>query len=131
MSWWFSSVESIPSLKLRQVEEREIIDQLIIHLISSENATSISFGCMYTVNNSNLLFHYSKLFLNAKLVHRRCVHNQEKEGKITLEKEAGAFPASSQEDNTGTRPFAVNHVWYLTGVAKRLPCNKQDRNGYF
>ena len=85
---------------------------------------------MYTVSNSNLLFHAS-IPLNAD----GTLKDVSIAGKRTRESLAGKVghlirTAFFAEEDNEDRPFAVDYVWYLW-CGKDSPAFDKDKNGYF
>lgn len=100
-------------------EEKEVVAKLHRSFIGSEKLQKhirhISrYGCMYTVANSNLLFHAS-IPLNADGSLREIdIQGKKYKGKALLEKVGHLIrTAYFVEEDTEDKRFAKDYVWYL------------------
>lgn len=117
-------------------EEREIMNKLHRSFVSSEKLKKhirclFRYGCMYTVSNSNLLFHAS-IPLNADgTLKDVSIAGKMYKGKALLEKVGHLIRTAffAEEDNED-RPFAVDHVWYLW-CGKDSPAFDKDKMATF
>lgn len=117
-------------------EEREIMNKLHRSFVSSEKLKKhirclFRYGCMYTVSNSNLLFHAS-IPLNADgTLKDVSIAGKMYKGKALLEKVGHLIRTAffAEEDNED-RPFAVDYVWYLW-CGKDSPAFDKDKMATF
>ena len=100
-------------------EEKEIVSKLHRSFLGSEKLQKhIRFifrnGCMYTVTNSNLLFHAS-IPLNADGSLREIeILGKKYKGKALLEKVGHLIRTAYFEDaKTEEQLFAKDYIWYL------------------
>ena len=117
-------------------EEQEIMDKLHHSFVSSEKLKQhvkciFRYGCMYTVSNSNLLFHAS-VPLNAdgslKEVRIACKYYK---GKALLEKVGHLIrKAFFGEEENEDKKFARDYVWYLW-CGKDSPAFDKDKMATF
>ena len=114
----FPTVDPKDPYKLTE-EEKEIVKKLHRSFVGSEKLRKhirhiFRNGCMYTVTNSNLLFHAS-IPLNADGSLREIeIQGKKYKGKALLEKVGHLIrTAYFAEDNTEEKQFAKDYVWYL------------------
>ena len=114
----FPTVDPLNPYKLTE-EEKEIVDKLHRSFTGSEKLRKhirhiFRNGCMYTVTNSNLLFHAS-IPLNADGSLREIVIQEKKyKGKALLDKVGHLIrTAYFEEKDTKEKLFAKDYVWYL------------------
>ena len=100
-------------------EEQEIINKLHRSFVGSEKLQKhirhiFRNGCMYTITNSNLLFHAS-IPLNADGSLREIeIQGKKYKGKALLEKVGHLIrTAYFAEVNSEEKRFAMDYVWYL------------------
>ncbi len=100
-------------------EEQEIMNKLHHSFVSSEKLRKhmkclFRYGCMYTVNNSNLLFHAS-VPLNADgTLKDVIIRGKAYKGKALLEKVGHLVrTAFFTEEENEDKKFARDYVWYL------------------
>lgn len=100
-------------------EEKEVVAKLHRSFIGSEKLQKhirhiFRYGCMYTVANSNLLFHAS-IPLNADGSLREIdIQGKKYKGKALLEKVGHLIrTAYFVEEDTEDKRFAKDYVWYL------------------
>ena len=100
-------------------EEKEIMEKLHHSFVSSEKLKQhmnclFRYGCMYTISNSNLLFHAS-VPLNADgTLKEVMINGKPYKGKQLLEK-VGHLTRTAffTEEENEAKQFARDYVWYL------------------
>ena len=114
----FPTVDPLDPYKLTD-EEKEIVEKLHQSFIGSEKLRKhINYifrnGCMYTITNSNLLFHAS-IPLNADGSLREIeIQGKKYKGKSLLEKVGHLIrTAYFMEKDNEEKQFAMDYVWYL------------------
>ena len=100
-------------------EEREIMNKLHHSFVSSEKLKKhmrclFRYGCMYTVSNSNLLFHASVPLNEDGTLKNVMIAGKAYKGKKLLEKVGHLIRTAyfAEEDNE-EKQFAIDYVWYL------------------
>ena len=114
----FPTVDPLDPYKLTE-EEKEIVEKLHLSVVGSEKLRKhirqiFRNGCMYTVTNSNLLFHAS-IPLNADGSLREVeIQGKKYKGKALLEKVGHLIrTAYFLDGDTEEKQFAMDYVWYL------------------
>ena len=99
--------------------EREIMNKLHHSFVSSEKLKKhmrclFRYGCMYTVSNSNLLFHASVPLNEDGSLKEVMISGKAYKGKKLLEKVGHLIRTAyfAEEDNE-EKQFAIDYVWYL------------------
>ncbi|WP_237040505.1 fructose-1,6-bisphosphatase [Phocaeicola faecalis] len=112
------TVDSADPYKLTP-EEREIMNKLHHSFVSSEKLKKhmrclFRYGCMYTVSNSNLLFHASVPLNEDGSLKEVMISGKAYKGKKLLEKVGHLIRTAyfAEEDNE-EKQFAIDYVWYL------------------
>ena len=100
-------------------EERELMNKLHHSFVSSEKLKKhmrclFRYGCMYTVSNSNLLFHASVPLNEDGTLKNVMIAGKAYKGKKLLEKVGHLIRTAyfAEEDNE-EKQFAIDYVWYL------------------
>lgn len=117
-------------------EEREIMDKIHHSFVSGEKLKKhmrclLKHGCMYTVCNSNLLFHAS-VPLNADGSLKEVLVDGEKyKGKALLEKIGRTIRAAFNDDTEAEeKKYAIDYMWYLW-CGKDAPPFDKDKMATF
>lgn len=117
-------------------EEQEIMDKLHHSFVSSEKLNQhmkclFRYGCMYTVTNSNLLFHAS-VPLNADgTLKEVLIQGKIYKGRTLLEKVGHLIrTAYFTEEENEEKKFARDFVWYLW-CGKDSPAFDKDKMATF
>lgn len=117
-------------------EEREIMNKLRHSFVSSEKLKKhmrclFRFGCMYTVTNSNLLFHASVPLNEDGSLKEVAIAGKTYKGKRLLEKVGHLIRTAYFEDEESEeKKFAVDYVWYLW-CGKDSPAFDKDKMATF
>jgi len=117
-------------------EEREIMDKIHHSFVSSEKLKKhmrcmLKHGCMYTVCNSNLLFHAS-VPLNADgTLKEVLIAGGYYKGRALLEKVGQTIRAAFNDDTDLTeKSYAMDYIWYLW-CGKDSPSFDKDKMATF
>ena len=100
-------------------EEQEIVNKLHRSFVGSEKLRKhirhiFRNGCMYTVTNSNLLFHASIPLNEDGSLREIDIQGKKYKGKALLEKIGHLIrTAYFMEGNSEEKKFAMDYVWYL------------------
>lgn len=117
-------------------EEREIMNKLRHSFVSSEKLKKhmrclFRFGCMYTVTNSNLLFHASVPLNEDGSLKEVTIAGKTYKGKRLLEKVGHLIRTAYFEDEESEeKKFAIDYVWYLW-CGKDSPAFDKDKMATF
>ncbi len=116
-------------------EEKEIMDKLHHSFVSSEKLKKhirclFRYGCMYTVSNSNLLFHAS-IPLNADgSLKDVMIAGKAYKGKALLEQVGHLIRCAYFDDDSEKKRFAIDYIWYLW-CGKDSPAFDKDKMATF
>ncbi len=132
---FFPTVDHVHPYALT-MEEQEIMDKIRHSFVSSEKLKKhmrciLKHGCMYTVCNSNLLFHAS-VPLNADgSLKEIMINGQSYKGRAMLEKVGQTVRAAFNDDtDPAEKSYAMDYMWYLW-CGKDSPSFDKDKMATF
>ena len=114
----FPTIDPKDPYKLTE-EEQEIVDQLHKAFVSSEKLRKhieliFSHGCMYSISNSNLLYHASIPLNEDGSLKEVEIEGKKFKGESLLHKTGQILRrAYFSEVNDADKEFALDYVWYL------------------
>lgn len=117
-------------------EERDVMQKLHRSFVSSEKLKKhvrclFRYGCMYTVTNSNLLFHASIPLNEDGSLKDVAIAGRTYHGRALLEKVGHLIrTAYFAEDDNPDKAFAIDYMWYLW-CGKNSPAFDKDKMATF
>lgn len=116
-------------------EEQEIMDKLHHSFVRSEKLRQhmkclFRYGCMYTITNSNLLFHASVPLNEDGTLKNVIINGEAYKGKKLLEKVGHLIRTAFFMEENEEKKFARDYVWYLW-CGKNSPAFDKDKMATF
>ena len=132
---YFPTIDPADPYRLTD-EEAELVEKLKHSFTHSEKLRKhmkclFRYGCMYTVTNSNLLFHASMPLNEDGTLKEVYVEGKPYKGKTLLEKVGHLIrTAYFTEEDTEEKQYAVDYLWYLW-CGKDSPAFDKDKMATF